>query len=160
MRKRKFRNFSVFTILLFSIFFLAGCKVQVYDLQPVIATDTPVLSAAKESQTPVMRNTPGPLPAETNTPPIHIAPTRISESVPIEIFELVMINGGSGWGIGKVANGQDKIVVKTTNGGANWKNVSSSQAVYENAGKNKEISAWFLDSNQAWVVYWDNENWS
>ncbi|HOP02600.1 MAG TPA: hypothetical protein PKX58_10400 [Flexilinea sp.] len=160
MRKRKFRNISVSTILLFGIFFLIGCKVQVYDLQPVIATGTPVLSAAKESQTLVMRNTSGPLPAVTNTPPIHIAPTRIGESVPIEILELVMINGGSGWGIGKVANGQDKIIVKTTNGGANWKNVSSSQAVYENAGKNKEISAWFLDSNQAWVVYWDNENWS
>lgn len=153
MRKRKFRNISVSTILLFGIFFLIGCKVQVYDLQPVIATGTPVLSAkkarpchAKYFRTIFRRNQ---HPADSyrsdaNQWKCSDRDIRISDDQRRERVR----------GIGKVANGQDKIIVKTTNGGANWKNVSSSQAVYENAGKNKEISAWFLDSNRklGWFI--------
>jgi hypothetical protein len=55
--EKKISEFFCFYDSAFQHLLSVGCKVQVYDLQPVIATDTPVLSAAKESQTPVMRNT-------------------------------------------------------------------------------------------------------
>lgn len=146
---------SLILILGFSV---CGCKVQVFDLQPILATTEAPLSVPSESSTPIYTIAGDALPAVTNTPPIHLAPTRINESVPIEISDLVMINGGTGWGIGKVQKSQHELVVYTTNGGSNWKDVSASEAIYENASRVMKTSAYFLDSSRAWVIYWDPDN--
>ena len=121
---------------------LSSCKVQVYDLQPLIATTEAPQMTGIGDPTAVERRPTSISPSMTSTPPLHIAPTRIQEQTASEIIEMVMINGGSGWGIAKVPKGEGELVVRTTNGGANWKDVTPPQAIY------------FLDSSQAWLVYW------
>ncbi len=96
----------------------------------------------------------------TNTPPIQIAPTQIQESVAIEISELVMINGGTGWGVAHVAGGSGSLIVRTQDGGTQWKNVTPSEMIYQTSRKKLAASPYFLDSNQAWVVYWETEQWT
>lgn len=137
----------------------SACSIQVYDLQPVIQ----ISSTPTTYQTPTqfLARTRGPMTMDvTNTPPIHIAPTEIRETVPVNILELVMIDGGAGWGVGQMPGAAEKMIVRTTDGGSNWKNLTPPQAVYENTGRNMEVSAWFLDANNAWILFWETDKWS
>lgn len=144
-----------FLSLFFSalIILLSGCKVQVFDLQPVIPT---VPSATfYQTPTPLQRQTNAPRPDVTSTPPIHLAPTKILQAAAIDLIELVMIDGANGWGIAQIPGGEGKMIVRTVDGGSQWKNVTPSDALYLHAGKNVETSAFFLDASRAWLLYWE-----
>jgi photosystem II stability/assembly factor-like uncharacterized protein len=149
-------NFFLFVVL-FTIS-ISGCKVRIFDLQPII----PTIPSPTVYTTPtiVMRQTNPPEPAITNTPPIHLAPTQILQMTAIDILDLVMINGAEGWGIGKIPQGEGKIVVRTSDGGVNWKNVTPYEAIYANVGKDVEISTYFLDANRAWILFWETNQWT
>jgi hypothetical protein len=148
-------SFFLFVVL-FTIS-ISGCKVRIFDLQPII----PTIPSPTVYTTPtiVMRQTNPPEPAITNTPPIHLAPTQILQMTAIDILDLVMINGAEGWGIGKIPQGEGKIVVRTSDGGVNWKNVTPYEAIYANVGKDVEISTYFLDANRAWILFWETNQW-
>ncbi len=144
-------------IIIFTVL-LSGCKVQVFDLQPII----PTVPSATIYLTPtaLLRQTIAPKPEITSTPPLHIAPTQIQQMTAIDIFDLVMIDGADGWGIGQIPQGQGKIIVRTTDGGNKWQNVTPFEAIYANTGKNVETATYFLDANRAWVLYWETDKWS
>ena len=129
----------------------SGCQVQVYDLQPIIPT---VPSATFfQTPTPLLAQTNAPRAEGTSTPPIHLAPTKIVQATSVDLIELVMIDGGIGWGVAQVPGGMDKMIVRTTDGGSQWKNVTPPEAIYQNAEKNVEPSAFFLDANRAWLLF-------
>ena len=52
--------------------------------------------------------------------PIHIAPTEITQPVSVNILEIAMIDGGTGWGIGQIPRETDKMVLRTVDGAKTW----------------------------------------
>ena len=144
----------------FFLFLLCACSIQIYDLQPVIPiTNTPEQRIA--SPTLFVARTKGPYTRNvTNTPPLHIAPTQITVAVPVYITDLTMADGGNGWAVGQIPQASDKIILRTTDGGDTWRNLTPPQAIYDNTGKNMEVSAKFLDANHAWVLFWEPDQWN
>lgn len=135
---------------------ICGCSVQIYDLQPIIVgTNTPVPTVVEQKAFVGVTPSPPISRAASPTPPIHLAPTAITSMVAVNIYELVMVDGGSGWAIGRVPNGQDRIVLRTADGGNTWKNVTPSQVVYENAGASFSVTGSFKDANHAWLIFFD-----
>ena len=131
---------------------ICGCSVRIYDLQPIIVgTNTPL--PTRPVQAFVGTTPTSSVSSQAPTPPIHIAPTAITTTTDVNILEINMIDGGTGWGIGLIPGGQDKLVLRTTDGGQNWKNVTPSQVMYENAGKTVDVSGCFRDENHAWVLF-------
>ena len=158
IRSRLIRFICSGFLFLLLILFLSACSVQIYDLQPIIiGTNTPTPTEVQKKVfvgvTPTV-----PTHQETATPPIHIAPTAISQMTAVNIQEIAMIDGGIGWGIGQIPGGKDKLVLRTTNGAEHWKNVSPSQAIYENAEIVSDVAACFRDAEHAWVIFRDAEN--
>ena len=135
---------------------ITACSVQIYDLQPIIiGTNTPTPTEVQRrvyvTPTPTLLHRREP----TATPPVHIAPTPISEMVAVNILEITMIDGGTGWGIGRIPGSKDKLVLRTTDGAEHWKNVTPSQVIYDTAGMVAEVSACFRDAQHAWVIFSD-----
>ena len=136
---------------------LCGCSVQIYDLQPIIVgTDTPQPTPSEQRAFVGITPSPEPYRDASPTPPIHLAPTAITAMVSVNIYEIAMVDGGYGWGIGRVPNGRDRIVLRTTDGGNTWKNVTPSQVVYENAGASSEVTGCFRDADHAWLIFNDS----
>ena len=73
--------------------------------------------------------------------------------VAVNILEITMIDGGTGWGIGRIPGSQDNLVLRTTDGAEHWKNVTPSQVIYDNAGAGFEIISCFRDANHAWLIF-------
>lgn len=150
---------TAFFIILALTFVWSGCGVEIYDLQPVLPTEitlTPNLTA-----TPVERRAADLLASlATNTPPIHLAPTPIAQKTAVEILDVTMINGGTGWGIAQLPGGRDKLIVRTVDGAETWTNVTPAEIVYQGALHNLEPSAYFIDNNQAFILYWETDKWS
>lgn len=139
--------------LLGFLLILTACSVEIYDLQPIIiGTNTPTPTQQKivvyVSATPTPR-----IELPTATPPVHLAPTEITSAVSVNILEIHMMDGGTGWGIGRIPNSQDSLVLRTTDGGNTWKNVTPSQVIYDNAGEASEVSGCFRDQNHAWLIF-------
>ena len=147
------------------LFFLSGilllasaCSVQIYDLQPIIVgTNTPLPTV-----TPVrafVNNTPTPVrEVSASTPPVHLAPTPISQRVSVNILEITMVDGGIGWAIGRIPGSKDKLVLRTTDGAENWKNVTPSQVIYDSAGMVTEAVGCFRDADHAWLIFQDENS--
>lgn len=153
------QKFRSILIILLSALLLSGCGVEIYDLQPVLPTE--ITPTAIRTVTQVVRQDQGAIGALfTATPPIHLAPTSITERTAIEILDVTMINGGVGWGIGHLPNGIGKLIVRTVDGGETWKNVTPAEILYQNGGRNLEPSAYFIDVNQAFILYWETDRWS
>ncbi len=148
----KNRGLLTFVIL----FLLCGCSVQIYDLQPIIVgTDTPLPTLTRQA---FIGTTPtAPAASQAPTPPIHMAPTAITSMTDINILEIRMIDGGTGWGIGRLPGQQDKLVLRTTDGAKTWKNVTPSQVIYETAGKAVDISECFRDETHAWILFHEGD---
>ena len=90
------QKFRSILIILLSALLLSGCGVEIYDLQPVLPTE--ITPTAIRTVTQVVRQDQGAIGALfTATPPIHLAPTSITERTAIEILDVTMINGGVGW---------------------------------------------------------------
>ena len=146
----RFRLLAILMLVL-----ITGCSVQIYDLQPIIiGTDTPVPTATGIMA--FVRSTATPdqvLPS--STPPVHIAPTPINSTVSVNILEITMIDGGVGWGIGRIPGSKDKLVLRTVDGAKNWRNVTPSQVIYDNAGMVSDITACFRDADHAWLIFID-----
>ena len=145
-------------LLIFAVILISACNVQIYDLQPIIiGTNTPTPTEVQKKVfvgvTPTV-----PPHSETATPPIHIAPTAISAMTAVNILDITMIDGGVGWSIGHIPGGKDKLVLRTTNGAEHWKNVTPSQAIYENAEIVSDVTGCFRDADHAWVIFRDAEN--
>lgn len=139
------------------VLLLSACSVQIYDLQPIIiGTDTPTPTAVQKRVYVTMTPT-SVTQYETPTPPVHIAPTAISSMVAVNILEIKMIDGAVGWGIGRIPNSSDNLVLRTTNAAEHWKNVTPSQVIYDNAGKDSKISACFRDAEHAFLIFQDDE---
>ncbi len=150
MRKRILICFGILLLI-------CGCSVRIYDLQPIIVgTDTPIPNRAIQA---FVGTTPtSSVPSQAPTPPIHIAPTAITTTTDINILEINMIDGGTGWGIGFIPGAEDKLVLRTTDGGLHWKNVTPSQAIYENAGRAVDVSGCFRDTDHAWLLFHEDRN--
>ena len=130
---------------------------QIYDLQPIIiGTNTPTPTLIKTQPFSGVTSTPG-VRSNTPTPPIHIAPTQITSMTAVNILEITMIDGGTGWGIGQIPDEKDKMVLRTTDNAEHWKNVTPSQAVYDYAEKNTEVSGCFRDANHAWLIFYEKD---
>ncbi len=132
---------------------LSACAIQIYDLQPIIiGTDTPTPTMIQRrvyvTRTPTL-----PVHDPTATPPVHIAPTAISSMVAVNILELTMIDGGTGWAFGQIPGSNDKLVLRTTDGAEHWKNVTPSQVIYDSAGMVSDVSGCFRDANHAWLIF-------
>ena len=152
----KSRSRSV--ILLGILLLCTACSVQIYDLQPIIiGTNTPTSTIA--SPEPFVGTTATPAASiPTATPPIHIAPTKITAMTAVNILEIAMIDGGTGWAIGQIPGNRDKIVLRTADGANTWKNVTPSQAIYDYAEASYEISGCFRDGYHAWIVFHDADS--
>ena len=144
------RRCLLFLPILFLL--ICGCSVQIYDLQPIIVgTDTPL--PTRTLQAFVGMTPTAPASSQAATPPIHIAPTAITSMTAVNILEINMIDGGTGWGIGRLPGENDKLVLRTTDSGNNWKNVTPSQVIYENAGGTSEVTGCFRDADHAWILF-------
>lgn len=155
----KRKAFPLILILLSAIIALCGCTVEIYDLQPVlptVLTPTPFRTA-----TPVSRQALPLLDAlATSTPPIHLAPTPVTVQTAVDILDVRMIDGGIGWAIAHLPNGIGKLIVRTIDGGETWENVTPPELIYDNLGRNLEPAAYFIDANQAFILYWETDRWT
>lgn len=157
MMRRRFRLLMMI-LMLFMPLILNGCTIEIYDLQPVLPTG--VTPTALQTATPVERQSNLLSSLFTSTPPIHLAPTSIAQPTAIEILDVTMINGGTGWGIGHLPGGVGKLIIRTTDGGENWTNVTPPDLLYQSAARSLEPAAYFLDANQAFILYWEIDKWS
>ena len=137
---------------------LTACSIQIYDLQPIIiGTNTPTPTEVRQKVyvgvTPTV-----PVNSQTPTPPVHIAPTAISEMTAVNILDITMIDGAVGWAAGRIPGSKDNLILRTTNGAEHWKNVTPSQVVYDNAGAGTDITYCFRDAEHAWLIVQDPEN--
>ena len=139
-------------------FLICACSVQIYDLQPLMPTETVM----------IRRNTPTLyIPIATEAPFVHAAataepiaaPTEIVSAISAEILELTMIDGGTGWGIGQIPGEEARMILRTTDGGSSWKDLTPRTALEENKGRTVNVSAYFSDANHAWVIYWEPVSW-
>lgn len=145
-------------LLIFLSVLICGCSVQIYDLQPIIiGTDTPTPTTAVTRTYEAVTLVPTARPA-TPTPPIHIAPTAITSTIAVNILEIRMIDGGTGWAIGQIPGESDKLVLRTTDNCETWKNVTPSQAIYDNADGKAEISSCFRDADHAWLIFYEPDS--
>ncbi len=141
-------------LTLLTLLLLCACSVQIYDLQPIIVgTNTPLPTV------PVLRTAsfnPTQLPdgnGATSTPPVHIAPTSILSAVSVNLNEIAMVDGGTGWAVGQIPGNVDQIILRTTDGGSSWKNVTPPQILYDFGGSEAEVAACFRDADYAWILY-------
>ncbi len=133
---------------------LCACSVQIYDLQPIIVgTNTP-LPTEPGTETPSSLSTDSPdFDDGTATPPIHIAPTQILVSTAVILREVSMVDGATGWAVGQLPGSVDNLILRTTDGGSNWKNVTPPQILYDYGGTETEVAYCFRDADYAWVLY-------
>lgn len=96
----------------------------------------------------------------TNTPPIQLGPTKVTEKTAIELSELVMINGASGWGVAHIPGGVGQMIVRTQDGGLSWRNVTPAQLITRYGNRNVTVKSYFLNTTNAWIIYHDEENWT
>lgn len=156
-KKRTGKQLLTGILLCFSVFlpvFISACSVRIYDLQPIIVgTDTATpTTQTKETFAAV---TPSPaIRSATATPPIHISPTEITEPISVNILDIAMIDGGTGWGIGQIPGKSDKMVLRTGDGAATWKNITPPEAIYDQAGKIRDIAYCFRDELHAWLMFY------
>ena len=60
-----------------------------------------------------------------------------------------MFNSNTGWAVGQILPSKDQQVLRTSDGGKNWKKLTPP----EPALAGKTAVAFFLDSTKAWVTY-------
>ena len=155
----------VFSLIMAAMLsFQSGCTVRIFDLQPENTIVAPEPTSMETPGTPMpvayVTVTSGLQPLMTNTPPIQLGPTKITEATPIELSELVMINGATGWGIAHVPGGMGQMIVRTQDGGFNWRNVTPPQLIAKYGSRSVTVTGYFLDTSNAWVIYHNEENWA
>jgi photosystem II stability/assembly factor-like uncharacterized protein len=119
---------------------------------------SPTAPAAAPSSTPVPTAAPLELPtatqpearvtASTPTP----AATHLQPGTPVEIRDIQMIDASDGWALGR-AGGSGDHVLKTTNGGDTWLDVTPPESP---ASSFATAVALFADDQTGWVIYLGN----
>ena len=146
-------TFIFFTLLLVACATpQASADTQVPPTLTVPVTATPVLLPSLTALPAALTNTPTVTinPTVTNVPATEITPKPESS---LSILQLNMLDADNGWAI---VLGEDSLrwyILRTTDGGLSWHDVTSPQLITLAEGKN-----WFygslaaLDTNTAWII--------
>ena len=115
---------------------------------PALPTSTPLPTAK-----PAQAATPTFPPVITATPPpvtATLPPTATAvKATGLKITNINMFNSTTGWAVGQILPSTDQHVLRTSDGGKNWKKLTPP----EPALAGKSAVAFFLDSTKAWVTY-------
>jgi photosystem II stability/assembly factor-like uncharacterized protein len=147
--------------LLFSAF-LSSCNLNLSGaagtpaavITPTLTSNLASPTSTPETRTPVpATSTPTFPPVITATPPpatATSAATITATPAPgVKIDVIKMLNAKSGWAVGQFISNTTDDILKTADGGANWKPVTPP----EPNRSGKHAAAFFQDINRAWVTY-------
>jgi photosystem II stability/assembly factor-like uncharacterized protein len=137
------RHLLLLIILIFCTSFAAGCNGNAI---VNVATFTP---GAPTQAPPKIEATPQP----TNTP-IPPTSTPIKNSIGVTITDLKMVDGPNGWGIGQAAGNLNDLVLRTSDGGVSWRNISPPDAYKDGSTSGIAALSSFLDNLHAWVLFY------
>ncbi len=113
---------------------------------------------------PPPTNTPQPTATETLAPTATIAPTATpsptmapTSTEAIDIGNIHMVDESNGWAIGKLVGGSSDMILSTQDGGQTWNDVTPPHAFDQIGPDNKSAIGYFLNTNQAWVFYYNSD---
>lgn len=149
-------------VLAAAVLVLAACSLST-PVPPTLQVSDPVPTL---SSTPTARPSPSdtahPSPTAEGGQAALLTPPAIPDSpvleplgdqVDIEIRSIDMIDSQTGWALGGTTDGDDHLL-RTADGGLTW--VDRSPPQYRPPGVERlAASAYFLDDQQGWVVYFD-----
>lgn len=117
------------------------------------ATSTPgaTLPATEEESLTSSQPLQAPSPAPTSPPIPHL-----EAGSPISLGELHLLDPMTGWATGGPSANADH-VLKTYDGGNSWIDVTPPEPAPSAGEPGKEVHAFFLDADHAWVIYGSDE---
>jgi photosystem II stability/assembly factor-like uncharacterized protein len=152
------RKLWVTTLAILALGLLSACGAL--SIQVVTPTAMLVTQPANTS-TPVT-----PLPTQTTalteTPTVAVTPTTTTESAPtvtgaVTIEKIKMKDANTGWAIGKLTSGTSDLIFTTQDGGKTWTDITPPHAFDVIGADNKSAIAYFSDSGNAWVFYYNKD---
>ncbi|HLF37381.1 MAG TPA: hypothetical protein VI520_05550 [Anaerolineales bacterium] len=133
---------------------LVALLVAACSLAPTAMTIATVTPEPPNTAAPTETPAPTPSPVQFVAPPPPPPPTALSVSGPLTINIIQMIDRNTGWGQGVLGNGQATRILRTSDGGVTWQDVSP--GLLDNFGR----PAFFLDAQTAWAWAWEgSERW-
>lgn len=118
------------------------------------AQGQPGTTASPTTAAPTNTPTPAGISQSTVTPPSSevdliepLSPGRV-----VTISTISMLDQNRGWAIGSLS-GSEEHVLRTTDGGATWQDVSPPQPILDLEGFDMVAVAEFMDANTGWVAY-------
>jgi photosystem II stability/assembly factor-like uncharacterized protein len=97
--------------------------------------------------------TPTPTTATPDTPPAG-ALQPLAPGERLTISAVTMVDEVTGWAVGRAEDGQHDHILRTTDGGNGWLDLSPPEPVAD-AQFGRAATAYFLDARNAWVAYYD-----
>ncbi|HMD88173.1 MAG TPA: hypothetical protein VKF38_03330, partial [Anaerolineaceae bacterium] len=143
-------------LLVFILMTLSACSGQgtpQFQTAPSLATNVPASQTAPAIVRASATSIP-PTETITPTPTTTSTPNPISGK-PITIKTIKMLDTLNGWAVGQIAGNPGDSILFTRDGGITWTNVSPSQAFGPVGSAKRNAIAFFLNANQAWVIYAD-----
>src|SRR5512146_1153361 len=168
---------SLFVLFLTAALLLAGCNA----IAPLAGTPAPTQPAtetaaatiaATSTVPPVITTTPAPIQAptaaSTQAPTAVLTVVPLPDAIPhlasgsdVTVTQVRMFSATTGWGVGRntALDPFNEHVLRTTNGGAAWQDVTPPQkagigaegTVNTESGPALLANAFFLDSTHAWA---------
>ena len=143
-------------LLAFILIILSSCSGQAttpIQFAPSLATNVPTLTPSPV----IVQASATPLPP---TATATLAPTATSTpnpnaGKPVTIKTIKMVDARNGWAVGQIAGMNSDLILFTRDGGMTWRNVSPAEAPAPAGLTDREAVAFFLDANQAWMIYSD-----
>lgn len=128
------RRFSAFFILLLLILAVGGCGQD--------SAATPTAASGPDQTQP---SNPIPLPTSIATD---------NGGKPITIIDIFFWDAANGWGIGTVVDDPFQHVLRSSDEGNTWVDVTPSGAITDPQTPNTAVVSAFVDANHAWVTYY------
>lgn len=101
-------------------------------------------------------STPTPAPGETAAPEIVGEPIpHLTAGQPVSVTEIHMLDATTGWAVGQSVEEASDHILRTSDGGATWRDVTPPEPLDPEAISGEAASAFFLDANIAQVAYAD-----
>jgi photosystem II stability/assembly factor-like uncharacterized protein len=175
--KRPLLTRSVPLVVMMAAAFLAACGAPVTEPPTLAATQplptraptltpSPVPPTRAPTQTP-LSSSPSPVPStatpaagstpETGGPAVNpIVPLAAGQ--PVTVTAIHMLDATTGWAVGQAMGDPDDHVLRTSDGGVTWHDVTPPENTDPAAPLGKAATAFFLDANTAWAAYYDRAN--
>ncbi len=129
---------------------LAACGTLNVQIQPGIDQTQPQPTSRVVTATPPSAS-PTPLVVTATVPTgLHLKPGEA-----LKVTSIHMLDAALGWAVGRGSTDPNDHILRTTDGGNTWRDVSPSGAFSASDNSDKAAAAFFLDASHAWIAVYN-----